>query len=258
MNAVIVNPIATALVAFVKADGKAHDCGTSYMALAVAAVWNATDKAVEAANLIADMCKATGSVGKVTKEFPGGKPNPQALKANGFSGLAEAARLLRKVADKADNENVIRAVEGFLGVIQNEAQFEAHKEGDSRIEKALASGDEAKLERAEAAYLTDYLNLTYPDRPTSFSSLRRALDKATTATGTATEEAAPSGEGEGEGEGANVSSAAVVIGAEEMVASLIERLGEVSDNTLGALFDAVKADMKRRIDEMEEQEAAAA
>lgn len=258
MTEVTVSPIAVALTAFVKADGKAHDCGTSYMALAVAAVWNGTDKAAEAANLIADMCKATGSVGKVTKEFPNGKPNPQALKSNGFSGLAEAARLLRKVADKADNENVIRAVEGFLGVVQNEAQFKAHQAEDKRVIRAVESGDEGKLERAEAAFLADYLNLTYPDRPTSFSSLRRALDKATTATGTATEETAPAGEGSGEGEGADVSSAAAVIGAEEMATSLIGRIGELSDNALSALFDAVKADMTRRVAEMETEEALAA
>lgn len=247
MTEVTVSPIAAALVAFVKADGKAHDCGTSYMALAVASVWNGTDKEAEAANLVADMCGATGSVGKVTKEFPKGKPNPQALKSNGFSGLAEAARLLRKIASKADNENVIRAVEGFLGVIQNEAQFAAHQAEDKRVIKALESGDEAKLAKAEAAFLADYLALTYPDRPTSFSSLRRALDKATTATGTATEEAPASSDGDSDGDETDVSTAAVVIGADDMAASLIGRMAELSDDSLEALLAAATADMKRRI-----------
>lgn len=244
MNAVIVNPLAEATVNLVKASGKVEGASTSYITLAAMDLLTAPDKAARSAELIADICQTAKVVSSK------GKANPQALKTSGHSSLAEVARLLKKVAANYDgNVNVQLAVDGFIGIVADEAHFAAELAAYPAMIKAVAAeADEAAIAKVTATFRVGYLDRMYQDRPTSFSALRRAIDKATKPVGQdASEEAPAEVPAEGSGEGADVTAAAVVIGADDMAASLIGRIGDVSDDNLVALFDAIKGEMNARV-----------
>lgn len=237
--------IETALANLVRNDGKTGIAAFDYMLTALPLI-HAADNATEVADgLIVAACDATGSRGKVTSEFPKGKANPNAIKANGYAMTAECVRLVRKAAKALDegNERVADVVEGTIGHVRNWALFQQMLDADERVAKA--GEDEAKLATAVHKAKADYIRATYGDNiADSFASLRRLLDKATANKAETTDETAAA---EGEGEGAtDVSAAAAVIGADDMATALLAKLGELSDDVALQLLEAVTAEVKAR------------
>lgn len=252
MNAIInevevaLSPVETALNNLVKNDGKTGVAAFDYMltALPLATSLDAAD------SLIVAICDKVGARGKPTKQFPKGKANPNAIKGAGYSMTAECARLVRKVGKALDegNVDVQLIVDGTLGVIPSETLIEEALAGSKSYAKAMESGDEARIERAKAAVISATLDAYYGDkRCDSFAALRRQLDKGTASKAETTDESADGGSADGEeGETVSVSAAAAVVDAEAMAIALVAKVGEVSDEALAVLLDAIRAEADRR------------
>jgi hypothetical protein len=214
------------------------------------------------ADIVEDACNATNSRGKPTNDNPKGKANPNALKTNGFSGIARVVGLFKKIdAHMATNEAVGFALWGFVGHIADMGAYEAAKESDERIIAALESGDDAKLASAERRFHNGYVNGLYTNeegaviRPDSFAALERAVVKAIDA---AKPRNTSASEGEGEGEGISADASIITAGmaADALATAFIGKIADASDDTLTALLEAIKSEYERRAEGEETAKAA--
>lgn len=237
-----------ALAKLAEKDKALGGAQTRFALLAGVALLNG-DKTV--ADIVEDACNQTGSRGKPTKDMPKGKANPNALKANGFSGIARVVGCFKRIADNDANDAVIMALRGFVGFIPNEEHYEAAKAEDERVVAALAADDADALAKAEKRFHNGYVNALYTDdngnvvRPDSFAALEKAVNKAIADAKPKANNVTVSDDVDADA-ATDVSAAAAVIGADDMAKALLERMAELSDETLIALFDAAKADMARR------------
>lgn len=230
--------LSTALDAFVKADGNASTSAIAYMRLAVSDMFHGYAKA---ADLIETICDKTGSRGAVIKGFPKGKANPNALKQNGYSGLAEASRLLKKISDKPLETRPV--VEAFLGYIQNPVEWRLCRDGDKRVVAAIAKGERKAIVAAIRTARAQYLRNIYPDRPETFNGLRAALDKATASKKSqeALEAPAPANDGDTGDTGEISANAALVAKADIFANATIAELATALVAALAHADDAARA-----------------
>lgn len=205
---------ASSMTALVTAAGRMGEAATAHAGVVLVGFIEGT---VTDETYLSALCQRAGVMSSK------GKANANALETNGFGAAKRVYTDIKRIVKHLDIPGVALAVRGFAGYLPEWDGVE------------LADDADAKAKAAHTRQLTQAIKAAYPDRPTSFAALVKAVTTAINAKAKADAEAA----------GETVEPETVGADASDILQGILETLQGIDQSVDGELLTAIASEIDR-------------